>query len=630
MERRDFLNGIALAVPAAALSPREILGFAASDDEVYPPALTGMRGSHDGSWEVAHALREGARFPAGASSDTGERYDLVVVGGGLSGLAAAWFFREKAGADARVLVLDNHDDFGGHAKRNEFRVGGRTLLVNGGVLEIESASRYEAEAARLLRALGVDAERGKKSSIEANAALEARGLGAGVFFDKETFGEDRLVAGRGQPTWPEFLARTPLAEPARRDIARLYDAKANPDYMPGLSSAEKKARLARMSYAGFLTDMARVHPEVVKFFQAETHDIFAVGIDAIPALYLWQMGYYPGFAGMGLETTPPETLRREPGGQHGRQPQAGEQPVHFPDGNATLARLLVRSLVPEAVPGGTFDDVITARVAYGRLDREDAPCRLRLRSTVVRVGHAGDPASAREVEVTYVQGGKVRVVRASRCVVACWNTVIPYLCPELPEAQRKALAYAVKAPIVYTNVLLRNAEAFDRLKVASVGAPGGYHSTLFLAEPSEAGEYKAPRTPAEPAIVQMVRTPCRPGLPKKDQHRAGREDLLTTPFAVFEQKVRDQLGRTLGGGGFDAGRDILGLTVNRWPHGYAYTYNTLFDPVEWALQANDDRPCVMARQPFFRITIANSDAAASPHTDAAIREAARAVRELPA
>jgi spermidine dehydrogenase len=248
----------------------------------------------------------------------------------------------------------------------------------------------------------------------------------------------------------------------------------------------------------------------------------------------------------------------------------------------------------------------------------------------VRVAHVGDASSAREVEITYVQGGRVRTVRGARCLLACWNTVIPHLCPELPEAQRKALAYAVKAPIVYTNVLLRSAAAFDRLKVGSVGCPGSYHTSFFLAEPSAAGAYQAPRTAAEPAVVQMVRTPCRPGLSKKDQHRAGREDLLTTPFAVFEQKVRDQLTRALGGGGFDPDRDLLALTVNRWPHGYAYTYNTLFDPVEWALQANEDRPCVAARRPFFRITIANSDAAASPHTDAAIREAARAVRELPA
>ena len=626
MERRDFLNGVALAVPAAFLKPRDTLGLDVPA-ETYPPALTGMRGSHDGSWEIAHAQRSGQRFEPGSGADTGERYDLVVVGGGLSGLSAAHFFREKAGPEARVLLLDNHDDFGGHAKRNEFRVGERLLLVNGGVLEVESASRYRGEAARLLRVLGIDVDRGKAASAEAEAVFESRGMGSGVFFDKETFGVDRLVAGRGQRPWPEFLAEAPLSEAARRDIARLYDAQSKTDYMPGLSSAAKKARLARMSYASYLTDVARAHPDVLPFFQTDTHDLFCVGIEAMPALYLWQMGY-PGFQGLGLEPTPLDTLKDEPGGQHGRQPPSGEAAIHFPDGNATLARLLVRSLVPDAVPGRTFDDVITSRAVYARLDRDGAPARIRLGSTVVRVGHLGEAAGAREVQVTYVQAGAIRTVRASQVVLACWNSVIPYICPELPEKQRQALAYAVKAPIVYTNALLRNWTSFARARVSSVSAPGSYHTAVLLVEPSNAGSYRAPRTPDEPAVVQMVRTPCRPGLPKKDQHRAGREDLLATPFATFEQKVRDQLGRMLGPSGFDAARDLLALTVNRWPHGYAYTYNTLFDPVEWALGTPDDRPCVVARKPFFRIAIANADAAASPHTDAAIREAARAVADL--
>ena len=284
--------------------------------------------------------------------------------------------------------------------------------------------------------------------------------------------------------------------------------------------------------------------------------------------------------------------------------------------------------MPEAVPGTTFDDVVTARVAYDRLDREGAAGRIRLRSTVVRVAHVGDPAGAREVEVTYVQDGQVRTVRGARCVLACWNAVIPHLCPELPAAQREALAYGIKAPIVYTNALLRNWTAFERLKVASVTAPGSYHTTFFLAEPVGGGQLSrlalargADRRPdgAHP----LPAGPLEEG-PASGRARRPAVHALRHLRAEGEGPARP---RAAGRPASIPSRDLLALTVNRWPHGYAYTYNTLFDPPEWALTDTADRPCVKARQPFFRITIANADAAASPHTDAALREAARAVRD---
>ncbi len=631
--RRDFLNGVSVAVTSSFVAPSWLMAleqqpFAPERDPAYyPPSLTGMRGSHDGSWEIGHALRDGQSWlKSGEEALTGETFDLVVVGGGLSGLAAAYFFR-KAHPDSRVLVLDNHDDFGGHAKRNEFQSRGRTMILNGGTLELESPSRYSRMAADLVREVGIDIERFDTLHKEESELYEKMGLTRGIFFDKETFGEDRLVADVGKPTWPEFLARTPLSEPARRDIARLYDDKANRDYMPGLYSPAKKAKLASISYRDYLLNIAKVDPGVIPFFQSRTHDLFCLGIDAVPALYCWQMGY-PGFQGLDLEPTPPEQLAGEPGGQHGRRPESGERTIHFPDGNATLARLLVRSLIPGAVPGRTMEDVQTTRVAYGRLDDDASPVRIRLNSTVVRVAHVGEAESAREVSITYVRGGKPAAVRGRACILACWNTMIPYLCPELPAKQREALAYGVKAPIVYTSVLVGNWRAFQKLGVSDIHAPGGYHNMISLSEPVSLGDYKAPRTPDEPIMLHLVRTPCSPGLSKKDQHRMGRMDLLSTTFATFEMKIRDELGRMLSGGGFDPAHDIEAITVNRWPHGYAYTYNTLFDPPEWALDTPDERPCVIARKPFGRIAIANADAAASPHTDAAINMAFRAVGEI--
>ena len=202
--------------------------------------------------------------------------------------------------------------------------------------------------------------------------------------------------------------------------------------------------------------------------------------------------------------------------------------------------------------------------------------------------------------------------------------MISHLCPQLPERQKTALRYLVKVPLVYTNVALRNWRAFERLRVSAIHCPGSYHSSVRLNPVTDIGSYRSPRSPEEPILVRMVRTPCAPGMSERDQHRIGRADLLTTSFATFEEKIRDQLGRMLGPGGFDPARDITAITVNRWPHGYAYEYNPLFDP-DWS---KAEAPHEIGRARFGPIAIANSDAAAAAYTDAAIDQAHRAVEEF--
>ena len=204
--------------------------------------------------------------------------------------------------------------------------------------------------------------------------------------------------------------------------------------------------------------------------------------------------------------------------------------------------------------------------------------------------------------------------------------MIPYICPDLPEKQKDAMAYLVKTPLVYTHVALRNWTSFSKLGVHQIVAPGGYHTYTAMDFPVSIGQYTFPSDPEQPMVLFMLRTPCRPGLPMRDQYRAGRGELMGTPFATFERNVRDQLGRMLGGAGFDPAHDIEGITVNRWAHGYAYTPNYLFDP-QWT---EEEKPWVIGRKPFGKIAIANSDAGANAYTNEAIDQAHRAVMELTA
>jgi spermidine dehydrogenase len=628
INRRDVLFGVA----SLSLSPLLVSSVKASGTPTikgsdlinatyHPPSLMGMRGNHDGSFEVAHSLaRRGQTDWGPVEQVSNDIYDLIVVGGGISGLSAAYFFREKM-PGAKILILDNHDDFGGHAKRNDFDADGRLLIGYGGSQTMQEPSGYSHIVKKLLKDLKIDPSV-FDTAYDQNF-FKRNKLRAGIHFNDEAWGNRRTVAydlgvfDDYIPVMPSELSaeqavqEMPISEPAKAQFVRLLTVK--DDQIPNLKGDAKWDYLYRLSYQDFLIKHLNVtEPDVFKVLQ-DLHIDSGVGIDSVNTLSAMSYGGLPGWSATGL----PE--------------QESDEPYihHFPDGNASIARQLVRDLIPGVAAGSSIKSLLHAQFDYSKLDSGDSKIQVRLNSTVVSVKNIQSMEGNDQVSLRYVQNGQHKWVVGNSAIMACNSSIIPHLCPELPKIQREALAFQTKVPILYTSVALRNWKAWKKLGLGAVVCPGGYHINALLDFPVSLGDYNFSSDESEPVIVHMERFPHRYGenLTAREQYRLGRYELLTTPFEVIERNVRDQLQSLLGDGGFDAAEDIVGITVNRWSHGYSYWYNSLFDPV-YEDDEDPRYPHIIGRQPFGRIAIANADSAANAMLESAIEQAHRAVNEL--
>ena len=611
--RRDFVQGAAVAAGAAlqagALASSGVTNASAAVSAGaqrmtiadYPPVKTGMRGSHPGAYEIAHALaRDGAKFPEPKSTE--EHYDLIVVGAGISGLAAAHYYQKRFGADSKILLLENHDDFGGHAKRNEFHQSGEMVLSMGGTHNLEWWS-FSKTVNAFMQEHGVDCK-GMRKQMEFAYGRDAPNSPA-MWFDETTYGVNRLVTNfnLSAKLTTEDIDKIPISDAGRDSLKRFYDSAPS---LEDWTEAEAEDLLSSISYPDFLRQYGGLTEDAVQLFDKEEHGSWGLEMRAISAAEAMWEGY-PGAHLFGEDWS---------------EDSFGYPVAMWPDGNASLVRLMVAKLVPQSAPNATAENVAMTQFDYSALDRENANVRLRLNSTVIGVDNIDQGVS-----VTYASSeGELKQVSARHSVLACYHSVIPHLCPAMSDTQKAALKYQVKVPMILTNVLLRNSQALDKLGVDAVSCPGRLHARLFLFKGLHTGGYRRSDTADE--AVSLVFwgsvSPPEDAVDIRSQLRGSRQKLLELSFEDFEREVRTVLDGLLGPAGFDVAEDILAITVNRWPHGYAYEYMQLWDP-EWE---SGEAPHEIARQPFGSITIANADAGASAYTHVAIDQAYRAVADL--
>jgi spermidine dehydrogenase len=610
--RRDFMSGVAIGTGTTLLAP-ELLFAQSASSTYYPPSLTGMRGNHPGSFEVSHALAWSGQKPADYQK-LNEHYDLVIVGAGVSGLAAARFYQKRMGPDAKILLLDNHDDFGGHAKRNEFHLDGQMCLGIGGSVNLEAPEHYSKISKGLLDDLGVDLD-AMRSNMNASAFLGSSTESMYAFP-----GPDGHIRVRGP--WVEMMLGIGDYESAVRDLPLRSSEQdlliellsGDVDYLKDLSLSEKSAYIESVSYAEFLTERVGLSSETIPIFYPFPKLLFGPAASRLSVMEAFYLGS-PGIQGMGwLGKLGVKLIEGA---------LAGFQSLYFPDGNASVARLLVHKLIPAAAPDTLgFEDIATSQFEYGALDLEQHPVRLRLNSTVVGVRET----KGNTVNVDYVRDGEPQSVTSDHCVLACYNGAIPYICPQLPESQKQALSYGVKVPLVWSNVLIRNGRAFSKLGVGQINCPDDPYAVVTTSPPTTTGGNQPPASPDDPMVIYMLGVPSidpADGETSREILRRARHIVYATAFDTYEQEIRKQLQGLLGEYGFNHETDIEAITVNRWPHGYAYEYMSLDDP-QWE---PGQAPHEIGRAQFGRISIANSDSEARAYLDAAIDAGWRAVAE---
>lgn len=612
MERRDFLNSTLLAsgsillrgvCPLSLLAEQDWTGFSGEGD---------YASSNGNTYEVmtaGHAIRD--QFLEKKSpeiSDTGETYDCAVVGGGISGLSAALFFtRQQAGKSC--LVLENHPIFGGEAKRNEFVVDGKRLMVHQG-----SAACFPPLSGDFLAgfydSIGVDWSQfsyqqwtGTEKSVDLQTApYGVGGATSGFYFGKKF---ERPEGVWVRDPWGTKLAGAPISEQAKRELLGMRETDRKPfsthRFQPKQHGDAASRHLDSVTLEQHLIDTYGLSRETVRTYLSPiSGGGSGLGADALSA--------YCEYA---ADVLLPWDYKK------------GAQ--MFPGGNTGVARHIVKQLIPGAISGGTsMSEICRGRVRFDALDREGSAIRIRVGATVLSIEHAGDPARAEQVTLLYERDKKIYRVRSRAVILAGGSWTSKHVVRDLPLSHREAYTQFYRSPCLMANVAVRNWHFLARLGLTECQWFEGIGNSMTVRKVATFGTDPASINPDLPTVLTLKILFSKPGLSLQEQTIRGRTELLTTPFRSYEKMIRDQFAAMFGKAGFDAERDIAGIILNRWGHAY-------LSPQPGFFFGTGGKPApgeVLRQSPYGRMAFANSDLSGIMDHRMSILEARRAVDQI--
>ncbi|MFZ0519936.1 MAG: FAD/NAD(P)-binding protein [Candidatus Acidiferrales bacterium] len=613
ISRRDFLNAGLLASGGLLMTSASPLQLLPEDDWTGYGGVGDYSRSNGNTYEIVqagHRIRDGEfeKIPA-AAIDTRETYDCVVVGGGISGLAAALFFLRQAGAGRTCLVLDNHPIFGGEAKGNEFLVDGHRLLAHQGSA-VYFVQYPHSFIARFYDSIGLKAPKLQYQSWAGSAPEiplsktpydmvgsepATYGFYFGAKFDRGGSGAWLI------DPWGKKLQGAPISETARAELLQWRHGPLVPEKRPQYHGDDISRQLDQITLEEHMMRLYGISRETIRTFLSPVEGGGSgLGPDVLSA--------YADYAADML---------------HPLDTEDGDQ--MFPRGNGDIARLMMKALIPDAISGAeSVDEVCNGRVNFSALDQAGAVARVRLGATAVWVQHDGDPAKAEFVSIIYSQGKQLYRVKARTAVMAggCWTT--KHIVRDLPGAQRDAYAQFYRSPCMMANVALRNWRFLYKMGISGCRWFDGIGNYTEVRRTALVGADSPGIGPDSPVVLNLKILFSYPGMPVADQGSRGRGELLATPFREYERQIRQQFTDMFARAGFDARRDIAGIILNRWGHAY-------LNPQPGFFFGKDGKPGpseVLRAAPFGRIAFANTDLAGIMDHRSSILEAQRAVGQL--